>query len=86
MNGIFEKFRQVDGISDGRPLGTGLGLPICRELINLHGGRIWVESTLGVGTTIKFTVMRADRRVEPAKVQERTSFTGEFEIPAKPDP
>ncbi|MBV71379.1 MAG: hypothetical protein CMH52_08510 [Myxococcales bacterium] len=84
VNGIFEKFRQVDGISDGRPLGTGLGLPICRELINLHGGRIWVESTLGVGTAIKFTVMRADRRVEPAKVQERTSFTGEFEIPAKP--
>ena len=85
VNGVFEKFRQVDTISDGRPIGTGLGLPICKELINLHGGRIWVQSTLNMGTTFSFSVLRADRRIAPAKVQERTSFTGEFEIPKPSD-
>jgi signal transduction histidine kinase len=57
---IFERFRQAGEAQKGRPAGTGLGLPICRELVHLHRGRVWVESTLGAGSTFSFTVRRAD--------------------------
>ncbi|MCK6571770.1 PAS domain-containing sensor histidine kinase [Myxococcota bacterium] len=63
---IFERFRQAGDAQKGRPAGTGLGLPICKELVHLHRGRIWVESTLGLGSTFSFTVRRADA-VDPAE-------------------
>jgi signal transduction histidine kinase/DNA-binding response OmpR family regulator len=53
---VFEEFRQVDGNSDRHYEGTGLGLSICRRLIQLHGGRIWLESTLGAGSTFWFSL------------------------------
>jgi signal transduction histidine kinase len=53
---IFEEFRQahVDSGSEGE--GTGLGLPLARKFIELHGGRLWVESILGEGSTFRFTL------------------------------
>jgi len=48
---IFEPFRQLDSSSARRAQGTGLGLPISRRLAELHGGRLWVKSELGVGST-----------------------------------
>jgi signal transduction histidine kinase len=48
---IFEPFRQLDSSSSRRAQGTGLGLPISRRLAELHGGRLWVKSELGTGST-----------------------------------
>jgi signal transduction histidine kinase len=53
---IFEEFRQARGDADRRDEGTGLGLPLSRRLIELHGGRLWVESAVGKGTTFRFTL------------------------------
>ncbi|HSE02265.1 MAG TPA: sensor histidine kinase [Burkholderiales bacterium] len=53
---IFEKFRQVGDTLTNRPQGTGLGLPICRQIINHFGGRLWVQSQPGEGATFSFTL------------------------------
>jgi PAS domain S-box-containing protein len=55
---IFEKFHQThsDDTMINKPKGTGLGLTICREIIEHYGGRIWVESEVGVGSTFIFTL------------------------------
>jgi Na+/proline symporter/signal transduction histidine kinase len=53
---IFEKFRQVSDTASGKPRGTGLGLVISREIVRHLGGRLWVESTPGLGSTFHFTL------------------------------
>ncbi|MGB6191845.1 MAG: GAF domain-containing protein, partial [Terracidiphilus sp.] len=53
---VFEKFKQVGDTLTDKPKGTGLGLPICKEIVEYHGGRIWVESAPGKGSIFSFTL------------------------------
>jgi len=76
---VFERFRQVQREDEGHVGGTGLGLPICRQLVHLHGGEITVNSVMGEGSEFTFTVPRAGRtESKPAAVQPRTSFSSVF--------
>ncbi|MGE5416378.1 MAG: ATP-binding protein [Acidobacteriota bacterium] len=53
---VFDKFQQVGATLINKPQGTGLGLPICSQIIEHHKGRLWLESEYGTGTTFSFTL------------------------------
>ena len=58
---IFERFQQAGNTLTDKPQGTGLGLPICRQILHRFGGDIWVESELGKGATFSFRIPLAFR-------------------------
>jgi signal transduction histidine kinase len=63
---IFEEFQQADASITKQKGGTGLGLAIAKRIIEMHGGRLWVESEVGHGSTFSFTV--------PIKVEEQAIY------------
>lgn len=68
---IFESFRQVDATVARNHGGTGLGLSLCRQLVLLHGGKIWLESQVGVGSSFYFTLPMAPVGATPTTSQLR---------------
>ena len=65
LDKIFRKFYQVDTSSTRERGGSGLGLSICKGIIETHGGKIWVESELGKGATFSFTLTKIEKPKSP---------------------
>ena len=62
---VFERYSRIESGATRHIQGTGLGLPIVRQIVDMHGGRAWVESTLGRGSDFQFTLPLA---VQPERV------------------
>jgi PAS domain S-box-containing protein len=75
---VFEKFKQVGDTLTDKPKGTGLGLPISKQIVEHHGGRIWVESSPGEGSTFSFTLPAGASKPAPDRTTVETVDWGDM--------
>ncbi|MFD2629962.1 hybrid sensor histidine kinase/response regulator [Oceanobacillus kapialis] len=66
---LFQPYEQVDSSINTADGGIGLGLSICQELVKLHGGDIYLQSTVGVGTTVTFSIPLAAKQEETSEIE-----------------
>lgn len=71
---IFDKFYQIAEVGGAKPKGTGLGLAISKALVELHGGKIWLESELNHGSTFHFTLPVSGSRQADSRVNVSSNF------------
>lgn len=68
LDKVFERFHRIENEEDIRQEGAGLGLPIIKELINQHSGKVWAESELKKGSTFFFTLNQTEYIENPQKI------------------
>jgi signal transduction histidine kinase len=73
---VFEEFRQVGDTLTDKPHGTGLGLPISKEIVEHHGGRLWLESSAGQGSTFWLSIPLAPAGVAATEQSARVAGDG----------
>ncbi|MBX9685642.1 MAG: PAS domain S-box protein [Candidatus Obscuribacterales bacterium] len=71
---IFEKFKQVEAADGKRNTGTGLGLPICKDIVEEHGGEISVKSEAGAGSTFCFKIPATEESFEKICREKKAAF------------
>ena len=71
LHKVFERFSQLEGSASGRHRGTGIGLSLAKELVELHSGKIWVESEQGKGSTFAFDLPVGKDHFDPVLLDQR---------------
>jgi signal transduction histidine kinase len=77
---VFEQFGQAGDTLTDKPRGTGLGLPICREIVEHHGGRLWLESVVGRGSVFSFSLPLVDAPAHGVGVAAGAPESPEFSV------
>jgi PAS domain S-box-containing protein len=72
---VFERFHRIESTRARTHEGTGIGLALVRELVKLHGGRVLVESTVGVGSTFTVRIPRGKEHLPAERIRAAESFT-----------
>ncbi|WP_031479822.1 ATP-binding protein [Maridesulfovibrio frigidus] len=82
---IFERFKQVGDTLTGKPKGTGLGLPICKQIVEHHNGRIWVDSKFSEGSSFHFTLSKGLQDVSVNQIPSAVAINSVGRRPGKKD-